>query len=424
MVDGVTDQAVRGGYLAVLRVPGAARFSAAGVLARFELAMGPLGIVLLVTGTGGSFTAATLVTGAHAAAGAVFGPLVSRRIDRRGQRRVLLGQLAVYGPAVLVLVGGVLGGAPVWATMLVAFVEGAAHPNVSSLVRARWSALLHGRPGLRTAYAWESMLDAAIIALGAPLATVLCVTVSPAAALLTAMVALVVSGFLLAALRDTEPPPAPVGGYGRAPRSVPAGILTMSAIGLFVGAVLGAFDIAAVARAGDFGRPTLAGWTLAAYAVGSTCGGTVFGRVGGDRAPAPRYAVVLSLLAAGSVPILLAHRPVAVVACAFVSGVFIAPAVIAGMTLTEAIAPLGRITESLAWVGTGVVVGRAFGEVGTGHVVDLAGGRAGFGVVLAAACCAGAIAWTTVGHHRRAALRALAEPITPARPPMECGDLL
>jgi predicted MFS family arabinose efflux permease len=407
----VVSDAKHGGYLAVLRVPGAARFSAAGVLARFELAMGSLGIVLLVTGTGGSFIAATLVTGGHAAAGALFGPLISRRIDRRGQRRILLGQVAVYVPSVLLLVGCVLWGAPVWATALVALVEGTAHPNVSSLVRARWSALLRGRPQLRIAFAWESMLDAAVIALGAPLATVLCTALFPAAALLTAMLALVVSGLLLAALRDTEPQPARTDERGRGVRTVPAGILTVAVIGFF-GAVLGAFDIAAVARADQLGQRTLAGWTLAAYAIGSTCGGTVFGRIGRDHAPATLYVAVLSLLVAGSVPILLMRRPVDIVICAFASGVFIAPTVIAGMTLTEATAPLGRITESLAWISTG-------------RVVDLAGGWAGFAVVLASAACACAIAWTTVARRRwRTAVYALAEPIIPARPPVKCGDLL
>lgn len=421
----MVSDAKHGGYLAVLRVPGAARFSAAGVLARFELAMGSLGIVLLVTGTGGSFIAATLVTGGHAAAGALFGPLISRRIDRRGQRRILLGQVAVYVPSVLLLVGCVLWGAPVWATALVALVEGTAHPNVSSLVRARWSALLRGRPQLRIAFAWESMLDAAVIALGAPLATVLCTALFPAAALLTAMLALVVSGLLLAALRDTEPQPARTDERGRGVRTVPAGILTVAVIGFFVGAVLGAFDIAAVARADQLGQRTLAGWTLAAYAIGSTCGGTVFGRIGRDHAPATLYVAVLSLLVAGSVPILLMRRPVDIVICAFASGVFIAPTVIAGMTLTEATAPLGRITESLAWVSTGLMVGRAVGEISTGRVVDLAGGWAGFAVVLASAACACAIAWTTVARRRwRTAVYALAEPIIPARPPVKCGDLL
>ena len=69
MEDGaVDDPATVRGYLAVLRLPRAARFSAAGALARLPQGMLGLGSVLMVTGLGRSYTLGGLIAGAIALA--------------------------------------------------------------------------------------------------------------------------------------------------------------------------------------------------------------------------------------------------------------------------------------------------------------------------------------------------------------------
>jgi hypothetical protein len=48
---------------------------------------------------------------------------------------------------------------PNWVLYVLAFFTGGVQPNIGALVRARWSAKLTGSGSLRTAFAFESMLD-------------------------------------------------------------------------------------------------------------------------------------------------------------------------------------------------------------------------------------------------------------------------
>ncbi|HEY0169119.1 MAG TPA: hypothetical protein VGB75_18885 [Jatrophihabitans sp.] len=372
-----------GPYSTILRHPGAARFAATGVLARFDLAMSSLGVILLVVGQGGSYTLATVLTGANALATAVFAPLLSRQTDRRGQHLMLLAQALVYLPAVLGLVASVLAEAPVELQVSLAVLAGASNPLVSSMVRARWSAIYRGSPTLRTAFAMESMIDAAVIAVGAPLATFLAVWLVPAAPLLVASAAGAVAAVVLALQRRTEPPVAPRTG-GRAPgvSLVPPGVPAVLAVLVFVGVYLGAFDVATIAVALESGRTQLGGWVLAAYALGSTIGGALIGRATSGSMLRQLY-LVLGLLSAAVWPMLFAHSPAPLLALGFTAGLGVAPTIILAISLAEARAEPQRLTEALAWTGSALVTGTAAGQLLTGHVVDWLGGNAGYTVTLA-----------------------------------------
>ena len=74
---------------------------------------------------------------------------------------------------------------------MLALVAGAAQPSVGPLIRARWSAQLHGTSLLRTAFAWESLVDEAVFILGPPLATIVALQVAPSAALVLATTMLI-----------------------------------------------------------------------------------------------------------------------------------------------------------------------------------------------------------------------------------------
>ena len=144
-----------GSYAKVLRRPGALRFSAAGFLARMQMSMIGLGAVLLLSAERGSFAVAGTVSAIYALSNAVIGPQVSRLIDSFGQSRVVPIQLLVHVPSLLAMIAFALWTPLTWPIFLLAFVAGAAQPIMGPLVRARWSAQLHGSPLLRTAFAWE-----------------------------------------------------------------------------------------------------------------------------------------------------------------------------------------------------------------------------------------------------------------------------
>ena len=75
------------------------------------------------------------------------------------------------------------------------------------MVRARWSAQLHGTSLLRTAFAWESLIDEAVFILGPPLATIVALQVAPSAALILATTLLIIGTLLLLTQKSTEPKP-------------------------------------------------------------------------------------------------------------------------------------------------------------------------------------------------------------------------
>jgi MFS family permease len=378
-----------GPYSTILRHPGAARFAATGVLARFDLAMHSLGVILLVVRLGGSYTLATVLTGTNALASAVCAPLLSRQTDRRGQHLMLLGQALVYLPAVLGLIWSVWAGAPVELMVLFSLLAGASNPLVSSMVRARWSAIYRGSPSLRTAFAMESMIDAAVIAVGAPLATFLAVQLFAAAPLLLAAVAGAGAAVALALQRRTEPPVAPRrAGRERGASLVPPGVPAVLAVLVFVGGYLGSFDVATIAVALESGRTQLGGWILGTYALGSTIGGALIGRAPSVSVRRQLY-LVLVLLSAAVWPMLFAHSPAPLLVLGFTAGLGVAPTIILTIGLAEARATPQRLTEALAWTGSALVTGTAAGQLLAGHMVDWLGGNAGYTVTLA--CGLGAL---------------------------------
>ena len=68
----------------------------------------------------------------------------------------------------------------------------------------------------------------------------------------------------------------------------------------------------------------------------------------------------------------------------YLSGLTIAPTLIAGFSLVQAQARPGRGTEALTWLSTGIAVGVATGSSVVGFVIDAHGAR--WGYVFAASC--------------------------------------
>jgi predicted MFS family arabinose efflux permease len=86
-------------YADIFRVPGAWRFSAAGVIGRMPMAMFGLGTVLLISAGTGKYGVAGAVSAVGSLGYAFSAPRIARLVDGRGQRRVLLPLLAVFTTA-------------------------------------------------------------------------------------------------------------------------------------------------------------------------------------------------------------------------------------------------------------------------------------------------------------------------------------
>lgn len=394
-----------GKYLSVLRTPGARRFSAAAFIGRAQMAMIGLGAVLLLQHERGSYAIAGTVAAIYALSMAVISPQVSRLIDVFGQRPILRIQLVLHVPAMSALIVLAMTDVSVWVLYGLAFFTGGVQPNLGALVRARWSAKLTGTGQLRTAFAWESLLDEVIFVAGPPLATFLVIAVFPSAAMVVATVLLVIGTWWFTTLRDSEPHPA-----GRAapggPRQRPAimlpGVAAIALIYVLIGSIFGSFEVTTVAFADQHGHKGIAGLLLAVNSFGSLLGGLVFGALNLRASLLRQFLFVLGLLALIFLPLPLYSSIWSLALGSMLAGVAIAPVLISGMALIERIVPAARLTESMSWPTAGIAVGLAISSPAAGLIVDSHPASMAYWITTGCAVAAALVAAAQLGPLRRA----------------------
>jgi MFS family permease len=386
-------------YLKALASPGALPFSAAGFLGRLQISMFSLGTVLMISSLSGRYALAGVVAAAGAAGYAAVSPLVARLADQFGQRVVLRPLMLVFAGTTAALIAGAQAHGPAWLLVVASALAGAATPQLGSMVRARWSALLAGSDLLHVAYSLESVADEFIFVAGPVLVTFLATEVYPGAGLAVAAATCVVGTLLFAAQRRTEPPSgrgAPGSGGdagstdGGRRHLLPArGLVTLAPVYLFFGAMLSAIDLSTVDFAAQQGHKPFAGLILGGYALGSAAGGLWYGSRSWHAPLRRRFGVTLCAAAAGSATFWAMPDLAALAAVMFVSGVVLSPLMINGFSLIEQQAPATRLTEGMAWLTSAISVGTAVGSAAAGQLVGEHGAR--WGYVFAAACAGAAV---------------------------------
>src|SRR6185437_88654 len=155
-------------YAEIFEIPGAWRFSVAGIIGRMPMSMFGLGTVLLISAITGKYGVAGTVSAVGSLGYAFSSPRLGRLVDSHGQRSVLLPLLTVFTVGTALLITAVELRLPTWAF----FVPGA-------MVRARWSVLLAGSPRLHAAFSFESVADELCFVIGPAAVTLLATEVSP-----------------------------------------------------------------------------------------------------------------------------------------------------------------------------------------------------------------------------------------------------
>jgi MFS family permease len=394
-------------YAEIFRIPGAWRFSAAGVIGRMPMSMFGLGTVLLISATTGKYGVAGTVSAVGSLGYAFSSPRLARLVDSRGQRRVLLPLLTVFAVATAMLIAAVELRLPTWAFFVPGAIAGATMPSLGTLVRARWSALLTGSPRLHAAFSFESVADELCFVIGPAAVTLLATEVFPASGVGVAALLCVLGTLWFAAQRGTEPvivPPDRLaarrsGQPGRSPgrlRGAAApGLVVLVPVYLLLGAMFVSIDLSTVAFAQHFGHKPLAGFILGTYAFGSATGGLWYGSRQWRAAAEKRFALTLTLTVLGVATFWAQPNLVTLTCGIYLCGLTIAPTLIAGFSLLEAQARPGRRTEAMSWLSSGIAVGLAVGASVVGFVIDAHGPRLGYafaalcGAASAATCLAG-----------------------------------
>src|SRR6516162_1453224 len=409
-------------YADIFRIPGAWRFSTAGVIGRMPMSMFGLGTVLLISATTGRYGVAGTVSAAGSLGYAVTSPQIARLVDSRGQRRVLRPLVAVFATATAALIAAVQLQMPTWAFFAPGLIAGATMPSLGAMVRARWSALLSGSPRLHTAFSFESVADELCFVVGPAAVTLLATEVFPAAGVGTAALLCLAGTLWFAAERGTEPllvrgdgvgpggtvlargddppeppahggtvrppvpprPPRKQGGFRRRGEAAAPGLVVLTPVYLLLGAMFVSIDLSTVSFAQHFGHKPLAGFILGTYALGSATGGLWYGSRQWRAPTETRFAVTLILTVLGVATFWAQPNLVTLTCCIYLCGLTIAPTLIAGFSLLEAQARPGRLTEAMSWLSSGIGVGLAAGASVVGFILDAHGPRVGY--VFAAAC--------------------------------------
>lgn len=377
-------------YREIFSVPGAWRFSAAGVIGRIPMAMTGLATVLLISRLTGLYGIAGAVSAAGALGYGLFSPLAGRLADRLGQRRVLLPLAVLFALSCAALIVSVVLRGPVWTWFVTSALSGATMPSLESMVRARWSALLTGTAGLHTALSFESVADEVCYMIGPAMVTVLATGVAAPAGVAACAVLCVAGTVWFTAQRSTEPPPArraaPAPRHGRL---AAAGLAALLPAYVCLGAMFVCVDLSTVRFAQHVGHEGVSGFILGVYALGSATGGLWYGAQTW-RSPLPRrFAITLAVTLAG-VATLWAQPGLITLTCVmYLCGLAIAPTLATGYAIIESQARPGRLNEATALLTTGLNVGVAVGSAVVGYVLDSDGPRAGY--VLAACLAAAAL---------------------------------
>jgi MFS family permease len=398
-------------YRTVFRSPGSAAFCAASFVMRMPIAIYPIGIVLIISARDGHYGFAGVLSACYVFGSAVGSPVLSVLVDRYGQRRLIRPASAVHAAAVVALAIMLRSGAPDGLLIVPAVIFGFSYLSVSSLVRARWSFLLDGRPELATAMSVESVLDEVIFVFGPLVATVLATQADPVLVLYLG-VALVAGGALwLATLHATEPPPHPRDGTPTESALRAPGMIVLTLATVAMGMVFASAEVSMVAYCGQHGHRGLSGLVLAGIATGSGLSGLVYGAfdwrsdvLSRFRGQALVFAVLpCVLLAAVNVPVLAV--------CGFVLGLGIAPTLITAFGLVQQIVPARALTEGLSWAGTGLNVGYGAGAALVGGIADQHGARSAFLVVIGAGLVVGVLGLVLHAQLRESRVR-VAEAVT------------
>jgi len=386
-------------YAEIFKVPGAWRFSLAGVIGRMPMSMFGLGTVLLISSMTGKYGTAGAVSATGSLGYAFSAPRMARLVDTYGQRRVLLPLVVVFAVSTAALIVTVQLRTPAWGYFVPGALAGATMPALGTMVRARWSVLLAGSPRLHTAFSFESVADELCFIIGPAAVTLLATQVHPASGVGVAALLCLGGTLWFVAQRGTEPAPSrPPGTLRAEPRSTGAaapGLVVLVPIYLFLGAMFVSIDLSTVAFAQHFGHKPLAGFILGTYAFGSATGGLWYGSRHWRSRGENRFTITLCLTVAGMATFWAMPNLLALTFVIYLCGLTIAPTLIAGFSLLEAQALPDRRTEAMSWLSSGISVGLAGGASVVGFILDAHGARygylfaAGCGLVSAAICLAG-----------------------------------
>ncbi len=372
-------------YRKLFTVPGALRFSIAGSIARLPISMTLLAITFVIVHVKHSYTlAGTVATGASLIS-TVFSPTWSRYADRLGQRRVLRFTVPFYIIFDLIFLIAISNHAPTYIWMTSIFISEMFLPNIGGLTRRRWLWVLgEDRVQINTAYSYEALMDEIIFIIGPIVATSAATFISPAAGMVLGFSFMAVGTTLFISQRSTEPAP-----YKKDSEGEHGFVLAMPVVQavffpfIFLGAFFSSTNLTVVGYAQQHHDASYTGLVLAVWAAGSGLAAIFNGTIKWRLSDASRFRLNLGFILLLSLPFFYIHSMYILTAALFLSGIGVAPLIVAGYNVAEKSVPPEKVTETLAWVIAGLSLGGALPGTLTGHIIDSQGASKAFVIPIA-----------------------------------------
>ncbi|MFE9081170.1 MFS transporter [Bacillus mobilis] len=376
-------------YREIFSSPGTKGFSLAGFIARMPISMMGIGIVTMLSQLRGDYWLAGAVAATFTLSSALLAPHISRMADQLGQSRILLPTTGISVFFTILLLLCTKYEAPYWTLFLSALCAGCM-PNMSAMVRARWTKLYRGSHKLHTAFSFESVVDEICFIIGPVLSVSLSVIFFPEAGPLLSSVFLTIGVCLFTMQKSTEPPvhPHDITNKGTVFKIGSLRVLVCTLIA--IGTIFGTIDVVSVAFAEHQGNTVAASFVLSVYAIGSCLAGLIFGTLKLNTPPYNQFLIAVTLSTITMLPLVFVNTITWLVVIVFFAGLSVAPTMIITMGLVEKIVPESKITEGMTWAITGLGIGVSLGSAIAGLVIDNFGARAGFSVAI----IAGGLAFT------------------------------
>lgn len=376
-------------YREIFSAPGTKGFSLAGFIARMPISMMGIGIVTMLSQLRGDYWLAGAVAATFTLSSALLAPHISRMADQLGQSRILLPTTGISVFFAILLLLCTKYEAPYWTLFLSALCAGCM-PNMSAMVRARWTKLYRGSHKLHTAFSFESVVDEICFIIGPVLSVSLSVMFFPEAGPLLSSVFLTIGVCLFTLQKSTEPPvhPRDITNKGTVFTIGSLRVLVFTLIA--IGTIFGTIDVVSVAFAEHQGNAVAASFVLSFYAIGSCLAGLIFGTLKLSTPPYNQFLIAVTLSMITMLPLFFVNTIAWLIVIVFFAGISVAPTMIITMGLVEKIVPESKITEGMTWAITGLGIGVSLGSAIAGLVIDNLGARAGFSVAI----IAGGLAFT------------------------------
>ena len=394
-------------YSSILRTREAYRFDVGTFLMRlfsYTLTIGP---ITMLTLSGASAFQASSVASLIAIFMFFVAPRVSRRIDERGQSAIVPKAAAIALAGLALLIANTQIGGPFWLNYVAApFISFL--PNAQAFARTRWTYLIStGRlsddaPALKTAYAFEGILEDIAFMIGPAAVIAVSTLVAPTAGMLCGAIVYCLGTVMLLSSKETEPEPgwgaAPTQdkGKGKSVMSTSPVMRVLFAIMVLYGAIFGAFDASAISFTESTGNPAFASAVFAAESACSVVMSILFGMLSFASPLKRQFALFTTLFGLLYALLAFVGSPTSLIVLACVSALSYAPMYVTLNITCERAVPSANLTEAMSWLASGSSIGMVIGPVTAGAIVDLYGPLAGFDLIAMFALAVVAIALASI----------------------------